>query len=61
MTKRFEMSFKAGDAHGGWAHIDAAAGLSEIERYADNVNVTRWQRLHTGVHGLVAAGCLCVD
>ena len=51
---------EAGDAQGGWPHVDAAAALAEIERGSDDGDVgvhgsperCRRKRLpHDGMHG----------
>jgi len=41
VAKRFEVCFETGNADGGGAHVHTAAGLAEIERYADDVDVAR--------------------
>ena len=61
VAQRFKMRLEAGDAHGGGAHVHAAARLAEVERNADDADLARRQRLHAGVHGLVAASGLCVN
>ena len=37
----FEAGFESGDADGGRAHVDAAAGLAEVERNANHANLAR--------------------
>src|ERR1700690_1645672 len=37
----FEAGFESSDADGGRTHVDAAAGLAEVERNADDTNLTR--------------------
>ena len=41
MADGFEAGLESGDADGGRAHVDAAAGLSEIERHSDDANLAR--------------------
>jgi hypothetical protein len=41
VAKRFQSRFETGDAHGGRAHIDAAARLAEVQGYADHPNLFR--------------------
>jgi hypothetical protein len=38
VAERFEARFETGDAHGGGSHIDAAAGLAEVERDTDDTD-----------------------
>ena len=33
----------AGDAHGGWPHVDAAASRTEVEGHSDNVDRMHWR------------------
>src|ERR1700726_3746349 len=37
----FEAGFESGDADGGRPHVNAAAGLAEVERNADYADLTR--------------------
>ncbi len=38
VTECFEVGFQAGDAEGGGAHVDAAAGSAEVEGDAENAD-----------------------
>ncbi len=43
VAEGFEAGFESGDAHGRGAHVDAAAGLAQVERHADHANVARYE------------------
>jgi hypothetical protein len=45
VAKGFEAGFKAGDAHGRGAHVNAAAAGSEIERDAEDADAARGHSL----------------
>lgn len=48
VTEGFKAGFESGNADGGWSHIDAAAGLSEIERDADDADLFWGDRVGCG-------------
>ena len=54
MAESFEASFESRDPDSGWPHIDAAAGLAEVERDSDYTDLFAGDvggRCSSGCHG----------
>jgi hypothetical protein len=49
MPEGLEPGFKSGDPDCRRSHVDAAAGLAQIERCAEDADLARWKGLHATV------------